>query len=74
MNGFLGRGSRGSRAQALAADLRQRGRDEMRVQAITAIQAIPREECGHNDRPSCPKCARRTALAAAEAAVRGGAV
>jgi hypothetical protein len=38
--------------------------------AARAVEALPREDCGHNIRASCPKCARREALGEAGRAVR----
>jgi CHASE2 domain-containing sensor protein len=38
--------------------------------AARAVEQLPREDCGHNVRASCPKCARREALGEAERAIR----
>ena len=35
-----------------------------------SVDGMPVEDCTHNDRPSCPKCARRKAIAEAADLIR----
>ena len=50
---------------ALSRKLRQHRRD-LAAQFADAIETLLPEDCPHNNRPSCPRCAqRRTAEAAA---------
>jgi hypothetical protein len=37
---------------------------------VRAVEQLPREDCAHNIRASCPKCARREALGEAVRAIR----
>lgn len=60
--------------EAIEARLK-RQRIALAAQYAAAIEALTPEDCAHNDRKSCPKCAERRAVRAAADVVRetGGA-